>query len=78
MQHDAKTLLRHLNETALCLRREGYTVERLPGERLAVTDENGLRYTVEKPGLMDAGMFCTPSVGFERVSHRCGPPFRKL
>lgn len=46
----SQTIIRHLNETALCLRREGFTVEQLPDGKLSVIYDGGMLCTVEKPG----------------------------
>ncbi len=50
MQIDPETRHRHLEETALRLRNEGYGVEWQNGERLIVSHENGMLCTVDNPG----------------------------
>lgn len=50
MKIDPETKKRHLQETALRLRDEGYSVEWQQTERLIVTHENGLLCSVENPG----------------------------
>ncbi len=50
MRIDPEVKKRHLQETALRLRNEGYVVEWQQAEQLIVTHENGLLCRVENPG----------------------------
>lgn len=50
MRLEPETKHRYMAETALCLRNEGYAVERLENDRLVITHECGLLCTSENPG----------------------------